>query len=559
MNLTVDPAGLRADASALLVSATPGRPAPACQAAASDWVSTHLAASLTTWAQSLHLLTEHAGQLRAAGGQALKGTAAYLSRTDADNASAIGRVMDGGSPALPAPSPPPPGGIPEVALPSLPVPPSLTPPAPMQAEQIAALVHSGPGPQGLRAFAAHVRGTVGPTVLHTAARVRTAGTSVARNWRDGRQHAAAHITDHAEWLESSLHPQVLALAGAADAAAEHTDTLIQATPHPREFTDLNQRLKVALAHYNATGGANAAQVATLSGELTRKRAAAMAAFQAFATAAPPTITAQTPGPAPPIVQNPGGAAGQLQPATPTEPATTHDQHPAGYGHDGPGFSDPDNPDRINPAAYGSAAPQPTPGLASPPTAAGAAPSPVNTLATVAGVIMGAGTGAVGQVTHGLGAGSPLSALSSLSSLPHMGSGSPQMPESSGNPDSSPDSPEDGDFGSGGTTPASGAGDGAGGGGGGGAPMSSSSPAVGAPTGSTVSVGGPATGSTTPNGAGPGSGMGMMPPMMGGTGRKNDEARKSEERRRVVVRPKANTEAVFGEVRREPIRRAEKKT
>jgi hypothetical protein len=50
---------------------------------------------------------------------------------------------------------------------------------------------------------------------------------------------------------------------------------------------------------------------------------------------------------------------------------------------------------------------------------------------------------------------------------------------------------------------------------------------------------------------------MMPPMMGGMGGKNDEARKSGERRRVVMRPLANTEAVFGEVRREPRRRADR--
>lgn len=562
MDLTVDPDGLRADASALQGSAAPGGTAPVAQAAASDAVSTHLATSLTTWARSLHLLNDHARQLRAAGGLALNGTAAFLSRTDADNASAIGGIL-GGAPAPGAPSPSAPGGIPDVASPTLPALPPLTPPVPMSGEQIAALVHSGPGPQGLRTFATQIREALGATVLHTATNVRNAGESVARNWQDGQQQAASNITDHADWLESSLHPQVLALAGAADAAAGHTDTLIQSTPHPQEFTDLNQRLKVAMAHYNATGGSNAAQVASLSGELTKKRAAAMAAFQTFATAAPPTLSgaAQPPTPAPAIVQNPGAAAEQLQP--PTQQANKHDGQAGGHGHDGHGPGDPNNPDPADPTVPGPAAPQPTPGLATPPTAAAAAdPSSANTLANVAGMIMGAGTGAVGQVTHGLGSGSPLSALSSLSSLPGMGSmphmGTPQMPESGGGPDnSSPNGPGDPDFGSGGTTPASGAGDGGAGGGGGGAPVASSSPAVGPPAGSTVSVGGPATGSTTPGGAAPGGGMGMMPPMMGGMGAKNDEARKAEERRRVVMRPVANTEAVFGEVRREPRRRADK--
>ncbi|MCV7116251.1 hypothetical protein AWC17_15135 [Mycobacterium nebraskense] len=560
MDLTVDPDGLRADASALQGSAAPAGMAPVAQAAAADTVSTHLAASLTTWAQSLHLLNDHAGQLRAAGGLALNGTATTLSSTDTENAAAISGILDGA--ATPgAPSPAAPGAVPDVALPTLPVPPTMTPPAPMPAEQIAALVHSGPGPGALRNFANHVREALGATVLHTAANVRNAGTSVAQNWRDGHQQAASNITDHADWLESSLHPQVLALAGAADAAAEHTDTLIQSTPHPQEFTDLNQRLKVAIAHYNATGGSNAAQVATLSGELTKKRATAMAAFQTFATAAPPTLTgaAQPPTPAPPIVQNPGASVEQLQPPAHTEQASKHDGRAVGHDHHGHGPGDPDNPDL---ADSGTAAPQPTPGLATPPAAAAAAdPNTANTVANVAGMIMGAGTGAVGQVTHGLGGGSPLSALSSLSSLPGMGSmphmGSPEMPESGGGPDnSSPDGPGAGDFGSGGTSPASGVGDG-GAGGGGGAPMTSSSPAVGPPTGSSVGVGGPATGSAPPTGSASGGGFGMMPPMMGGMGGKNDAERKSEERRRVVMRPVANTEAVFGEVRREPRRRAEK--
>ena len=132
MDLTVDPVGLRADASALQGSAAPAGMAPVAQAAAADTVSTHLAASLTTWAQSLHLLNDHAGQLRAAGGLALNGTATTLSSTDTENAAAISGILDGA--ATPgAPSPAAPGAVPDVALPTLPVPPTMTPPAPMPA------------------------------------------------------------------------------------------------------------------------------------------------------------------------------------------------------------------------------------------------------------------------------------------------------------------------------------------------------------------------------------------------------------------------------------------
>jgi hypothetical protein len=562
MDLRVDPDGLRADAGALDASAHQSAPASACQAAAGDSVSTHLASALSAWAQSLHLLHDHAGQQRAAGGLAVGGTATDLAGADDTNAAAIGGILDGAAPAAGgAPASPSAGELPDVPVPSLPTLPTLAAPMPMAPEQVAAQVHSGPGPQSLRTFAAHIRSTLATSVLNTAAEVRSTGTSVAHHWADGQQQAATNIARHADWLESSLHPQVLALASAADAAATHTDTLIQNTPHPQEFTDLRQRLNVALANYNASGGANAAQVEALSSELTKKRAAAMSAFQDFSTAAPPTIggAAQPPQPAPPIVHSPSGPFHTLDPHAPAKPGTEHDGPADGRGHRGEGDDSAEGPTSAEHPPAGAATPSANPTAAAP-LASPADPNSASMLANVAGMIMGAGTGAVGQVTHGLGGASPLSALSSLSSLPGMGGmphmGTPEMPDTGGG-SGSPSDDAGGDFGSGGTSPAGGGGDG---GGGGGAPMSSSSPAVGPPAGSSLAVGSPATGAPTGTGM-TGGGMGMMPPMMGGMGAKNDEGRKSEDRRRVVERPMPNTEAVFGEVRRETRRRRdpEKKT
>ena len=552
MDLRVDPDGLRADAGALGASGRQSAPVPACQAAAGDAVSAHLADALSAWAHSLHLLLEHAGQQRVIGGMAVGGTAADLAGADDTNAAAIGGIMDGSVPtAGGAPAAPSAGSFPEVPAPSLPAIPTMATPPPMAPEQIAAQVHSGPGPQGLRTFAAHIRSTLAASVVNDADAVRRTGTSVAQNWVDGQQRAASNIAGHADWLESSLHPQVLALASAADAVATHTETLIQKTPRPEEFTDLSQRLHVALAHYNASGGANGAQVEALSAELTNKRASTMSAMQDFSTAAPPTIggAAKPPPPAPPIVQ-----AQMLNPHGPPKPGGEHDGPAEGHGHHGAGDdkADDSNPADHPPVGAPTAPANPTQAA---PLAGAADPNSAGMLANVAGMIMGAGTGAVGQVTHGLGGGgSPLSALSSLSSLPGMGGGmphmsTPEMPETGGG-DSGAPSDDAGDFGSGGTSPAGGGGDG---GGGGGAPMSSSSPAVGPSVGSGLSVGSPATGG--PSGAGPGGGgMGMMPPMMGGMGGKQDEGRKSEDRRRVVERPTPNTEPVFGEVRRESRRR-----
>lgn len=557
MDLRVDPDGLRADASALDASAHQSAPASACQAAAGDSVSAHLAATLSAWAQSLHLLHDHAGQQRAAGGLAVAGTATDLSSADDTNAVAIGGILDGSGPSPGgAPAAPSAGALPQVPASTLPAIPPMAAAVPMAPEQIAAQVHSGPGAQSLRTFAAHIRSTLAANVLNTAAEVRRTGTSVAQNWDDGQQRAAPNIVSHADWLESSLHPQVLELASAADAAAAHTDTLIQNTPHPQELADLRQRLNVALANYNASGGANAAQVDSLSNELSNKRAATMSAFQDFSTAAPPTIGGATkpPQPAPPIVHSPTGSFETLNPHTAPRTGGEHEGPTEGRGHHGEGDKDAADPASADhpPFGVGTAAGDPPPGA---PLAGAADPNSASMLANVAGMMMGAGTGAVGQVTHGLGGASPLSALSSLSSLPGMGGGmphlsTPEMPDTGGG-SGSPSDDAGSDFGSGGTSPAGGAGDG----GGGGAPMSSSSPAVGPPVGSSLAVGSPSAGAPA---AGPGGvgGMGMMPPMMGGMGGKNDEGRKSEDRRRVVERPMPNTEPVFGEVRRETRRRRE---
>lgn len=555
MDLRADPDGLRADAGALDASGHQSAPASACQAAAGDSVSAHLASALSAWSDALHLLHEHGGQQRAIGAMALGGTAADLAGADDANAAAINGILDGGAPtAGVAPAAPSAGAIPNVPAPSLPAIPTMPTPMPMAPEQIAAQVHSGPGPQSLRTFAAHIRNTLAPSVLSAADEVRRAGTSVGQNWVDGQQQAATNIAGHADWLESSLHPQVLALASAADTVATHTETLIQNTPRPEELTDLRQRLQIALANFNASRGANAAQVDALKTQLTTKRAAAMSALQDFSTAAPPTIggAAKPPPPAPPIVHNPSGPeAHKLNPQGPAAPGE-HDGPAEGRGHHGEGdhtaddlASTSDHAPVSAPAA--SANPAPAAPLA------GADPNSASMLANVAGMIMGAGTGAVGQVTHGLGGASPLSALSSLSSLPGMGGGMPQMstpemPDTGGGP-GSPSDDAGGDFGTGGTSPAGGAGDG----GGGGAPMSSSSPAVGPSVGSGLAAGSPATG-VTPSGGPSGGGMGMMPPMMGGMGGKQEEERKAEERRRVVSRPAPNTEPVFGEVRRETRRR-----
>lgn len=551
MDLKVDPDGLRADGAALAGSASQGSTVAACLAAASDTVSTHVADTLTAWTQSLHTLMDHAGQLRVAGGLALTGTGNDLQSADDTNARHIASVIDGAGAApssAPGPSSASPPNVPTPSLPSLP---SMNPLAPMTGEQVAALVHAGPGPASLRAFATHIRTTVAPAVMTTAQDVRNYGQSVHAHWDDGQTLAAKNVGDHADWLESTLHPHFLSVASAADSAAEHTDTLIRDTPKPQEFADLHQRLNVAMANFRATGGRNAAQVAKLQSDLSDKQSTALASYQTFAAAAPTTTAgAAPPAPAPPIVHAAGGQIEKLN-----ETAHVKQDGPGhGKAHHGQGPGDEDSPVPTN-AAPGT--PTGTPPAAAAPTAAADQAAP-GMVANIAGMIMGAGAGAAGQVAnslHGLtGGGSPLSALSSLSSLPGLGgmphTGSPQLPSGPGDGNGMPES-DPTDFGTGGTSPASGGGDG-----GGGAPLSSSSPAVGPSVGTGITAGAPGGGSPSGGVHGVG-GMPMVPPMMGGMGGKNDEGRKTDDRRRVVLRPVPNTEPVFGEVRQERRTRADR--
>lgn len=555
MDLKVDPDGLRADGAALAGSGSQTAAAAPCQAAASDSVSAHLAATLTAWTQTLHTLMDHAGQLRVAGGLALAGSGNDLQSVDDTNAQQISNVIDGAV-GGPVGAPGSTSGAPvQVPTPSLPALPTMNPLTPMTGEQVSALVHAGPGSASLRNFATHIRSMVAPAVMNTAQDVRNYSQSVRANWDDGQTLAADKVGQHAEWLESSLHPGFLSVADAADAAATHTDTLIQNTPHPQEFADLHRQLNVAMANYRATGGKNAAQVAALNSELGNKQAAALASYANFATAAPATTAgAQPPPPAPPIVHGPAGQIDRLN----ENVQLKHDGPNHGQAHHGKGPGDQDSPEPTN-APPGTPTGTPPANTAAAPTPAGDQAAP-GMVANIAGMIMGAGAGAAGQVAnslHGLtGGGSPLSALSSLSSLPGMGGmphmDTPHMPSGpgDGSGDGTPGGGEP-DFGSGGTSPASGGG----GDGGGGAPMSSSSPAVGPSVGSGINVGSPGGAAGTGGGPG-GGGMPMMPPMMGGMGGKSAEERKAEEKRRVVLRPVPNTEPVFGEVRRQTRRRAE---
>jgi hypothetical protein len=488
----------------------------------------------------------------------LSATASHLGAIDDANAANIGNSLIGDASQSPLPSAPIPSAAASVPVPTLPAAPDTPAPPPLTGEQVSAMVHAGPGPDRLRAFAEQWRNTLAPHILSTADETRRYGHSVEGNWDDGDPAAARNVIEHADWLESALHKHAMRLADSADQAATHAESVIKNTPRPEDFQDIHNRLNAALRE---GGGLNAGPVIALTNELGEKQASAVAGYQTYAAAAPVTTTggAQPPPPAPPIVRG-GPQAQTLNPQI---------NHPDPAGHDGDrGEGDKHGKDvagdTLEPSTADSGPPIGASGM--PPVAAaqpaGLDPTTPGVAANIAGTIMGAGMGTASQLAnslHGIGAGgSPLSALSGLSSIPGLG-GMPHMPGGmgDGDPGGTPDGGAGPDFGSDGTAPAGGGGGDAGGGGG--TPVSSSSPAVsGAPTGAGPVVGAPSgpAPSTTSGGMG---GPAMYPPMMGGPGHGNDEGNKSKDKRRVVLRPVPNAEPVFGEVeRKRSTRRATRK-
>jgi hypothetical protein len=559
MNITVDHDGLGADGAGLLSSSVPPAAPPTAQPAAGDSVSVELAEVFNQWSATLWSLLEHAAPQRQAGGVSVGGTAQTLLAVDDHNGAAIASLGAGAR----APQAPdialPTNALPDVSPPTLPTIPTLSPPPPLTGEQIANLVHQGPGPDSLRTLAQALRGWVAPYVSATADDTRRYATAINEHWDDGRQGAGANTLDHAEWLTTTIHPQVTALADRVDESASHADTLIQQTPRPEEFTDLHRRLTAAVADYRAGGGINPGPVMALSTQLAKKQSTAVEAFHAhYASATTTTGSAPPPpNPAPPIVAGPPAKKLEPKPGEPDQ-QPKDDENGDGFGGKehgkGPGGKAPDGVPGDAVATPGAARAGPPQGQ---PLAPAMATAP-GVAANIAGTLVGAGTGALGQLTGGLpsAAGSPLSALSGLSSLPGLGGGAqgmqmPEMPSGpgdSGHPASHPGSGQN--FGTGDTTPASGGGaDMAGAG-----PMASASPAV---DGSPVAPTSPAVGvfgggsSTPPTGAAAGGGMGgMYPPMMVGRGKDGGERDKTlNPDRRVVLRPVPNTEPVFGELER----------
>ncbi len=413
-------------------------------------------------------------------------------------------------------------------------------------------MHSGPGPDSLRSTSAQFK-TQAQQVQALADNVRGHATAIDQHWVDGRQRAGQNVNSHADWLDM-VGAHLTTLGSAANQSADHADTVISQTPKPEEFADLRHRLQIAIANFNASHGLNPAPVTALMGELAQKNGQAIEAHQGYYAAA--AVTTGIAPPPPPLRRSRGRAVTKKRSPTPARSARRSPTTGRWSGHGGKsgGIDPADDPgtgvtDPASDAGVPVGRPMP------PPSAVGAAQGVV---AEVAGALVGAGSGMLGQAAGGLHSldAAPMSALSRLSGATRVG-GMPQVPQrpvclmAAGHP---PDPGSGGgpDFGTGSTTPAGGGG------------VASGAGPVGAPAvGGVITSASPATGLGGPGftqaGVGAGAGMGggypMMPPFFGGGARPDNERGRRGKDKRVVLKPVPNTEPVFGAVERPRRRRA----
>jgi PPE family len=518
MTINVDPDSLAADGTAL-ADWQPGVSAPGVEPASAHSTSQGVAAHFTAHSVSLGLAINHAQQVRAEGGAATIHTAASLRAQDeaganiiAGNGSASGAVS---APMTPA----------SVSAPVLPAIPPMPPLATMTGEAHANALHTGPGAQSLRDLADYWQSQAA-TLENTAAAMAQTSASVDANWIDGVQTAGANIAAHGTYL-SQLAGHALALSSGANAAADNHDQTVAATPTPQEFTDAHNRLTQVVRANQASHGLLSAQVSAAAAHLAQLQAQATEAATAHhvASSATTSATPVQPGTAPSIANGSGDASSACQCGTGNASQTT--------------------------GALGSGQ------LASNPLAAAAT---------------NAGAGSSNSMMNSMlpmmemlpmMAMMPMSALSGLGGMSQQRTPSTMAGNAAGwSGDAALDAGMSGDLGD--TLPA------AGGGGGGGVAeaataqaLPAGNPSAGSPTavsGPAASVSLPAETAGTAPAAASGGGMGAYPPMMGGGMGAGDSGGRDMRLfpdRRMVWRPVPNTEAVFGELKRERRPRAKR--
>jgi hypothetical protein len=253
--IQVEPDSLTADALDLADSQVSIVP-PMAMAPAADPVSQGVAAVLETHSGALTAVVDHSGALRAHGGAVLAQTAARLQATDQDNAATIAAVAGGTAPAatasvaaLSVPPAPPDVTVAEI--------PALTPPPMLPGDQFSALIHGGPGSEGLLDFAeawqAHAA-----SLDDLADQVLFRGAAIDEHWTDGHQRAGSKTVQHGYWLRESA-VRARTSAAAANDVADQFDAAKNATPSPEDFDYARREFLAAQTRRDPIGAAQAAR------------------------------------------------------------------------------------------------------------------------------------------------------------------------------------------------------------------------------------------------------------------------------------------------------------
>lgn len=245
--VAVDPSALASHGRAL-ADHTPGAQCSQCQPAASDTVSTAVAASFTAWASGLDMMITQAALQRAAGGLAVDITGAALQQGDEEAAAHI--ASGGKSPAVSAAPTLPRDSAPAPVLPVAPPVPAV--PDPSTGEVWSRRIHGGPGAEPLRTLAQQLR-TTAENLATAAGDTERAGAGVDTAWDDGDQPAGENIRRHAQWLTSTAD-YARQLAASAEAASTTVETARNDTPTPETFTTLTAQYRKAQQTYAASGG-----------------------------------------------------------------------------------------------------------------------------------------------------------------------------------------------------------------------------------------------------------------------------------------------------------------
>ena len=267
-------------------SATPA--AAALTPCAGDAVSVQAATGFAERVGALGYATAATNLRVDAAAARLHGDAEAYELQDAAGGADVARGAASASGVVPAPhmripslpgSPQPPG-VPAGALPTT-------------GRDIAALMHGGPGPQGLLAAASRVDAAA-TELDQAAAAMQGSGSAVARAWESAAATAAqTHLLD----LRSSYSSQASRARSLASQIRSHVEDFARAraqTPPPAVFADLERRLQVAYAAnaHPATLGRFSAQIAELQQALAAANRDAVSAYSQYQRATPAEAVSQ---------------------------------------------------------------------------------------------------------------------------------------------------------------------------------------------------------------------------------------------------------------------------